>query len=343
MSIKGFSTQKKLTTKLSNYTDKQSFTTNEFITAQQTSSDKVLLDTITAGLTRLHPAAKTAEANTDERKRILVSTAHGASEGDVVRFELASANPYFEAPILSIPNANTIILGAELPNNIVTGDEFFLLRHVTQRYNDDGSPAVVLTSAPVQYVYDGVDTEVELDTATSANSRPLPIWNVDSTGSVYDGATETTAASIFTELQTQTPLITNFADAAGVSGDPVPPNSMQVAGSDGTNLIPIAVSAAGIVQTKQSVFSNGSVVNGTLLTTVANSETAPANAVGFYLQSESSNTENIRFNIGAVASPTAGVLLEAGRSSDFVPIAATVSICNTVSSTQLYNLLWVIA
>lgn len=343
MSIKGFPSQKKLTTKLSNYTDKQSLTTNEFVTAQPTSSDKIALDTVPSGLTRLHPAAKTAEANTDERKRVLLCTAHGASKGDVVRFELASANPYFEAGVLSVPNANTIILATELTNNIVTGDEFYILRHVTQRLNDDGSPPVVITSAPIQYVYDGVDTEVEMDTGTPANSRPLPVWTMDSNGAQVDLNLESTQLNVLTEVTNIQTNTDSLASTVVGDGDPIAGALVQIGGSDGTNARPIRTDASGVVQIKQSVFTSGSVVNGSLGTTVANTEAAPANAIGFYLQNESTNSNPIRFNIGAVASTTNGVLLEAGRSSDFVPIAATVSICNTVSSTQLYSLLWVIA
>lgn len=343
MSIKGFPSQKKLTTKLVNYTEKQSQTSNEFITAQPSYSDKIALDTVTAGLTRIHVGAKTAEANTDERKRVLLSTAHGASEGDVIRFELASANPYFEVAILSTPNANTIILSTELPNNIVTGDQFYILRYVTQRLNDDGSGVIVSSPAPIQYVLNGVDTEVLLDTVTSSNSRPLPVTNIDSNGVQVDLSLEATQQSVLNEVTGISANTGTIKDSIGSNGSAVPVAVSIVAGSDGTNARTIKTDATGIVQIKQSVFSNGSVVNGTLGATVANSETAPANAVGFYLQNESTNANPIRFNIGAAASTSAGVLLEAGRSSDFVPIAATISICNTVSSTQLYNLLWVIA
>lgn len=178
MSIKGFPSQKKLTTELAPYTDKQSFTTNEFVTAQPSYSDKMLFDTVSASLTRIHSTVKTAAANTVFPKRVLKNTSHGASKGDVIRFQLASANPYFEATIISVPDANTMILGAELPNNIVTGDEFYILRHVTPRVADDGTLIATLAAAPIQFVKDGTDTEVSVNTTTLGSSEPLPVLNM---------------------------------------------------------------------------------------------------------------------------------------------------------------------
>jgi hypothetical protein len=57
-----------------------------------------------------------------------------------------------------------------------------------------------VTSGPAQFVYDGVDTEVSLDTGTPSNSRPLPIRALDSTGAEVDFATEAKQDSIITEL-----------------------------------------------------------------------------------------------------------------------------------------------
>lgn len=179
MSIKGYPTQKKLIDGLDGFTDQQSITKNEFVTAQPSYSDKLLLDTANESLTRLHSVVKTAEANTVHPDRVLKSTAHGAAKGDVVRFELASANPYFEATIISIPDANTMILGAKLPNNIVTGDQFYILRYVTPRVSDDGTLIATLTPSPIQYVKDGSDTEVSINNTTLGSSNPLPVINLN--------------------------------------------------------------------------------------------------------------------------------------------------------------------
>jgi hypothetical protein len=356
MSIKGFSTQKKLTTPLVGYTDKESVTTNEFVTAQPSYSDRVALDTVTAGLARLHPAVKTAEANTDSPKRILISTAHGAAKGDVVRFDLASANPLFEASILSTPDADTIILAAELPNDIVTGDEFYLLRYATQRLNDDGSPAVVLTNAPVQYVYDGVDTEVELDTGNPVNSRPLPIWYVDSAGEVKDLNLESTQASVLNAVEAIAANTDTISTIVGTEAAPLPVSVAVVAGSDGTNARTLRVGQEAMADSLSvtlasdqtpipvtATANSGSFDQDTLVATTASTVTAPANAVGFLIQAPSTNTDTIRWCVGATASTTNGVLMEQGRSEGPIMIGADISICATVSGTNEYIVQWIIA
>jgi hypothetical protein len=198
MSIKGYPSQKKELSKLTNYTEDQSKTKAEFVTAQENYSNKVGLDVNNQGLARLHGVAKTAEANTVDVKRVIKNTAHGASKGDVVRFESSSANPYFEALILSVPDANTIILANSTPNNIALGDSFFILRYVSQRFDQSGS--IVASSGPVQYNLNGTDTTVFQDTVTPANSTPLPVQYLNTSGVRTNLATETTLSSINTKL-----------------------------------------------------------------------------------------------------------------------------------------------
>lgn len=200
MSIKGYSTQKKSLKQLSGLTDHQSQTTSEFVTAQLTSSDRVALDTYSIGLARIHGIAKTAEANTTNKSRVIKSTSHGAMKGDVVRFEGGAANPYFEASILSIPDADTIVLAAELKNDIVTGDEFFILRALSQRFDQTGS--VVTSSGPVQFVLDGSDVQVVQDTVTTANSKPLPTSYLNTSGVRVNLATEAKQDTTNTKLDT---------------------------------------------------------------------------------------------------------------------------------------------
>lgn len=308
MSIKGYPSQKKELSKLTNYTEDQSKNKAEFVTAQENYSNKVGLDVNNQGLARLHGVAKTAEANTVDIKRVLKNTGHGASKGDVIRFEASSANPYFEVLVLNVPDANTIILANSTPNNIVTGDSFFILRYVSQRFDQTGS--IVASSGPVQFVLDGVDTQVTEDTVTPANSTPLPVSLIKS--EQLDGSTANTSL-------------------------------VQVGGKDGSgNARTLLTNTDGSLQTSEKAYTSGSVVNGSLSTTVANSETAPAGAVGFIVQNESSNSNAIRFRVGGAASTTNGVFLEPGRDSGYIPIAATVSLCNVISSTQSYSILWVI-
>lgn len=334
MSIKGFPSQKKLIKKLNNYDDSQSHTRNEFVTAQPSYSDKILLDTVNSNLARLHAVVKTAEANTNEQKRILVSTAHGAAVGDVIRFELASANPFFEATIISLPDANTIILGAELPNNIVTGDEFFILRHTTPRVNQDGSGIVSLAPSPILFSEDGVDTEVSQDTAVPANSKPLPVRLLDIAGVAVDYATQATQLAI--EV-----AVTLISDAIRDVGQ-VLDKGMAIGGQDENGEFSFAkVNLAGEVLVKSNANGGGSYDEGLLIGISDVTVVAPANAVGFILTFPSTNTDACRWAIGTTASDTIGTYYEAGRDTGFVPCAANISICATVAGTNGYHVQWI--
>lgn len=173
MSDKSFSTQKKVSETLAPYSDQQSHDKSLHITGQFTSSHKVLQDTAIGGLFRLS-ALLSSEA-TPYPQRVLKATAHGASAGDVVRFESTAQNPYFEASVLNVPDANTMILAAILPVPMSVGDDFYILRFTTSRVDNTGAVIAVVTSGPIEFVLNGTPTQVSTDTITPANSRPLPV------------------------------------------------------------------------------------------------------------------------------------------------------------------------
>lgn len=125
-------------------------------------------------------------------------TGTAAMVGDIIRFE-DGAYQYIEAPVTRIIDANNFEVGADLPNLIV-GNTFFILRQVTQRTDDTGAQVVITSSGPVQFVLDGVDTEVEQDTVVPANSIPLPVIQLDAAGLPVDYATETTLAAMSAKL-----------------------------------------------------------------------------------------------------------------------------------------------
>jgi len=300
MSIKGFSTQKKLETDISGYLESQTKDSNQFVTAQKTSSDKVAFDNVTNALFRTHALVKTAEANTT--KRIIKSTSHSALAGDVVRFELSSQNPYFEANIISVPDANTIIIAAELPNTPNTGDEFYILRYATQRVDESGAGIVALSPSPIQFVLDGVNTEVEEDTVTPANSNPLPTKVLNGSGVEVDFATsakQDLSNTLLGEISTNTLALINLVN------------------------------------------NGGSLSQQALTGTTASTISVPANAVSCNIQAPSTNTDNVRIAIGATASTTNGMLFEPGRSEVFDG-AAAISACATVSGTNEVIVQWVL-
>lgn len=163
-----------------------------------------------------------------------------------------------------------------------------------------------------------------------------------------DFATQTTLALIEgKDFATETTLAALDAKVTACDTDDVTVTALPVAYNSGTagadtQRVVIATDQAPVA-TKSPVNTGGSVVNGTLTATTASAETVPADAVGFILQAPSDNTDNIRYRIGGTASTTAGMLMEPGRDTGFIPIAANLSICATASGTNKYELLWVIA
>lgn len=200
MATKGYPTQKKLSNPISGVTTK--ITKDQYQTYQPSYSDQIIADVTNKGLFRLSAGLNVTAASTISPKRAFTCTAHGGSVGDVVRFQpTGTANPGFEATILDVPDANTIVLGAETPNNIPTNDAFYILRHVTPIYGDDGTITVNSTSGPIQFVLDGADTEVEQDTVTPANSIPLPTILLNPNGTEVTPATQATVAAIQTAVE----------------------------------------------------------------------------------------------------------------------------------------------
>lgn len=103
-------------------------------------------------------------------------------------------------------------------------------------------------------------------------------------------------------------------------------DTLQVIYEDNTTAQPVI----------QGANTNGSLASGSI--SAVTSELAPVNAVGFMIQALDTNTANLRFAIGATASASNGIQLQAGRSEQ-LNIAATISICPE-SGTQGYVILW---
>ena len=95
--------------------------------------------------------------------------------------------------------------------------------------------------------------------------------------------------------------------------------------------------------TTSPVNVNGYYSQITNLTTAAQTFTVPANAVGFILESESPNVNNIRWRIGGAATTAAGMLLEPGRDTGFVPCSANISVIAVAGTNQSIGVQWVLS
>lgn len=99
----------------------------------------------------------------------------------------------------------------------------------------------------------------------------------------------------------------------------------------GSESIPVSVVSS-------NLNGSGSAANATVST--VQTLTAPANAVGFILMNLDVSTTNLRYAIGRTAAINLGQQLQPGRSSDFVPSGANVSII-AESGTVTYDIQWV--
>lgn len=176
-------------------------------------------------------------------------------------------------------------------------------------YNWPINPTTV-NSGPVQFTVDGVPTTVNIDTGTPANSTPLPVQNLGPTGLPVDFATEATLGRV--EINTEATSIYLGEAATGVQ--------------------PLYVISNPVINT-------GSVTNISNLVATAQTLNAPANAIGFKIQTPSTNTENVSFTVGAVATISTGILMEPGRSEDF-DIGSNISVIATSAAQQRVTVLW---
>jgi predicted nucleic acid-binding Zn-ribbon protein len=417
---KGYPTQKKTIGSIDGYTELQTKSASNFVTVQPSHDDRVAMDTVA----RFGVLVDTDAAEAGSSRRVIKATNHVSIPGDYIRITQVGVNQYSEMSVLSTPDADTIILAGELPAAVSDGDTFEIKRYQTPSL-DPATGGISTTAGPIQYRRDSVDTVVNEDTSTAANSRPLPVKVLDGSGDEVDFATETTLRDIAADIAqiesdvtsleskdfatettlsgmatdlgslegkdfaTETTLSGMASDIAQIESDVTSLEAKDFATettlagvasdlaqieSDITSLeakdfstettlaamsakLPAALgqtNKAGsmsvtmasdqeAVGTKSPVNTNGSVINGSLTATTASTENAPANAVGFILQNSGDSSDPIRYRIGGTASQTAGIQLEPARDTGFIPCAANLSICATVSGTNAYELLWILS
>lgn len=116
------------------------------------------------------------------------------------------------------------------------------------------------------------------------------------------------------------------------------------AGNTGTGSQRVTIATDQVaIATKDPVNVSGSQADAALTATTASTATVPSNAVGVIIQAPDTNTDNIRYRIGGTASTTAGMQLQPGRDSGYIPVAANVSICAEVSGTNAYQIQWILS
>lgn len=160
-------------------------------------------------------ASDTAE--TGSTSQIINATAHSARVGDIVRFA-AGVLDKDEQKVVET-GVNWIKVASPFSAAPTNGDTFLIFRPRYAQSDEDGNLQVSVSQGPTQFVLDNVDTEVEEDTSTASNSRPLPVkvfrtdgtsdWadDVEANLQAIEGSTQSTAADIGA-------LESNFGSAA---------------------------------------------------------------------------------------------------------------------------------
>lgn len=166
-SPKGWPTSKKSDSSIPGFTSDQTKTVAEFSTVQNTGSDRIALDT-TQRVAFSVSIGNLIEAGTT--KRIIKCTGINARKGDLIKFT-SGALSAIDAPVLSAPDADTIILGTELDAVPVVGVTFELCRYTFFKVDSTGQ--IVATSGPLQIKVDGIDTYITIDSTDVAN-KPMP-------------------------------------------------------------------------------------------------------------------------------------------------------------------------
>lgn len=138
--------------------------------------------------------------------------------------------------------------------------------------------------------------------------------------------------------------------SVGTTGSLAPTSATEIGGINPSgNLTGVNVDSAGnlIVDTSggsSPVNPAGQYNQITNLTTTAQTFTAPINAVGFIMETDSSvNTVNVRWSIGSAATTTSGMVLEPGRDTGYIPCAASISVIAVSGSGQSVAVQWVLS
>lgn len=125
-------------------------------------------------------------------------TAHAAVAGNVLRIVDGSLKN-FEFEIMSVPDANHVLVLPISPSKPLLTDLARVMGWVTGKADEDGN--LVISQGPIQFKLNNVNTEVSKDSAVPANTIALPVEDFAARASLTtlaakDFATQTTLAAL---------------------------------------------------------------------------------------------------------------------------------------------------
>ncbi len=162
---------------------------SEYVTISKVGEHKYALDVKDQGTVSQY-GSDAAEAGTDNMT--IVATGHAAKPGD--RLRITSGTQIGVEVEVEDTDANTITLQQTLSPALAPGDTFDILRPTSLTVSPTGG--IVASSGPTEFIRNGIATQVEEDTVTPANNRPLP---VKITG--LDGDVSINASNLNLEVQ----------------------------------------------------------------------------------------------------------------------------------------------
>lgn len=265
----GYPTSKKAIGSIAGYTAEETTTKSQFNTIQETGSDRVAID-----VTQRVPFKVEDKIVNYATKRLIATTvAHNARKGDLIKFT-SGALVDMDAPVLSCPDANTIILATELDITPSAADTFEICRYTFWKVDSTGNLQVTSTPGPARFLRDSVETVVSEDTAAPANNKPSPsaMMIKKDDGNWHPVMLDTTNPYAHTPIPVCITDLTGTANvtinagdiAVGIKHNGTDPSSVRI--GDGTTLA--AVTANNEIKTKDTdlltelKLSNAELVNG---------------------------------------------------------------------------------
>lgn len=135
----------------------------EYLTLQKDHLDRVGSDTLLRGYATVQSLFAASIVD-----NVIELVGHTAQVGFMIQHVL-SGDEFFVSDI-----TGNFISCKNAINPAYNGQVFDIRKAVTQQYSTNGEQLVSVSPAPIEFVRNGIDTQVAEDTAVIANNRPMP-------------------------------------------------------------------------------------------------------------------------------------------------------------------------
>jgi outer membrane murein-binding lipoprotein Lpp len=140
---------------------------------------------------------------------------HTAQIGDTIVFK-AGPRQYEEVVVIGV-DAGSIYLGHKFSTPITAADEFWVYAPISMKVDLDGN--LVVSQGPIQFIRNGLVEEVEEDTVTPANNRPLPVKLSSVTGDINITANDLNVQTSHDAVNFDSMRIGDGTNLMGVNAD----------------------------------------------------------------------------------------------------------------------------